>query len=612
MRALCGLIFIVVALFACPVVHAEAATSTDGAAPKPSAQLKPAAREAGAIGDVATDGSTPIDRATAGANAALDEERSAPDESSAANAKPVAAGAAEAAVGAHAVGLEAARAQGSTASLPSASPSSASSERSPPGVPLDGGSASVAPSPAVVRVHERDVFTIRVPRAGQSAAERARAASQALETLLDDADVPPAHVEEHPPLMVVFVGATPIVTLGPEDAAAEGDIALSVHTASISTKVNEALRLERKRSAIAQTVFSFSLLVFSGLMAFLLFRRAGTLEDRLRTWMDRNPQSVPAFRFGRIEIVSPPAVRGAIDIAIRIGARLAQLTLAYAWLLIALSLFDTTRGYTERLTGFVVRPLTSLMGRAGSVLPVLVVGLIAALAVFLVLRFVSLFFGSVARGETKVGWLPSDLAGPTSVVVRVGIVVASLVGASPLITGSDEGALSRVGVAALITVALGCTPLLACGAVGVPIVFGRRLRPGDFVEVAGRSGRVRAVTLLELRLEDAWGCEVRVPHLIALWHSTRVVGRAPMVSILVTVDAAQPQGKVRDALMAGARAVSPRAKIELLSLDVDGARYRVACPDEPGAELAVAIADALAQNNITLGRSSITGKFGET
>ncbi|GAC1585981.1 MAG: hypothetical protein NVS3B20_15320 [Polyangiales bacterium] len=411
-------------------------------------------------------------------------------------------------------------------------------------------------------------------------------------------------MEERGLLAVVFVGNTPVVTLVNEDAVAEGGLTLQGYAASVASRIEESLRLERKRGAIATTVFSFSLLVFSGLIAFFLLRRMGAVKDKIRGWMEGNPRRVPAVRLGAIEVLSPPAVRGAIGIALHIGHRVAQLAIAYAWLLIALSLFASTRGYSARLTGFVVTPLSALMGRAGSALPVLVVGAIAALAVGLTLRFIGLFFGSVARGETKVAWLPSDLADPTSILVRGGVAIASLIAVAPLITGSDEGAISRAGVLALVTVALACTPILACGAVGVLIVFGRRLRIGTFVEAGGRAGRVRSVTLLELRLEDSWGCEIRVPHLLGLWHSTRIVGPAPMVTLEVTVDSRESQAKVRDALLTGVRNVSRHWKLELLTLDADGARYRLSCLDEPGVSLAVAIGDVLTSHGIALGRGS--------
>ena len=134
------------------------------------------------------------------------------------------------------------------------------------------------------------------------------------------------------------------------------------------------------------------------------------------------------------------------------------------------------------------------------------IALVTILAVGVSLRFVRLFFGSMARGETTVGWMPRDLAEPTSILVRAGIVVITLVVAAPLITGTDDGTLSRAGVVALVAIGLAATPLLACAAAGIAVVFGRRLRVGDLAGVGGREGRVRALTMLEVLLEDDDGC----------------------------------------------------------------------------------------------------------
>lgn len=466
-------------------------------------------------------------------------------------------------------------------------------------------SALADDAPAVVRVRERDVFTVRVARGGQTPRERAQAASRALDTALEAAGDDPieARVEEQPPLAIVFVGKAPVIALGPEDAEAEGgDVTVKVVAASVTAKVQDGLRTERKRSVVAQTVFSASLLVFSALIAFLLLRRVGVVQEKVRGWIDKRPDRIPALRLGTIEVVSPSAVRGAIAIAIRIGERLTQIAIAYGWLLFALSLFEATRGYSERLTGFVLAPVSALAGRVGSALPVVVVGLVAAIAVSLLVRFVGLFFGSVARGETKLGWLPRDLAGPTSVVVRGGIVVVSLIVAAPLLTGSDEGTLAKAGVAALVALGLACTPVLACAAVGAPVVFGRRLHVGDIAEAGGRTGRVRGVTLLEIRLEDAYGCEVRVPHLLSLFHPTRVVGKNAIAHIEVVTDPSAETAIVEELLVAEARAISGRAHVELVSLDADGARWKISAPEEPGQSVAGAIARALSVRGIGLGR----------
>jgi hypothetical protein len=467
-----------------------------------------------------------------------------------------------------------------------------------------------APLPASdVRLHEKPVFALHTERAGQSARDRARAATRALESALDDPEQPLTRVEE-PSLdsAVIFIGKTPVITLSEDDAeAAGGDLTLHVYAAGVASKIDTTLRAERRRTAIATRVLSFSLLVSSALLTFLLFRRVGDLSGRARMWVRANPKRIPALKLGRIEVVHPRAVRGALSIALALAHRIAQFAICYSWLIFALSRFEATRDYTDRLASFVLTPLSALIGRAGAALPLFVVAAIAALALGVAVRFIELFFAGVSRGETHLAWLPRELAAPTSVLVRAGIVLVSIVLAAPLITGTDDGALSRAGVVALVALGLACTPLLACAAAGVPMVFGRKVKPGDFVEAGGRSGVVRDITLLELVLEDTVGCEVRVPQLLGLWHPTRVLGGAPMTVVDIAVDPLERPAKVQEALAGATSATCERARVDLLSLDADAARWRisgVAKQDKGTNALAEAVAQAIADRGIALGRRS--------
>ena len=460
-------------------------------------------------------------------------------------------------------------------------------------------------APFEVRLREHPLFVLRAPRAGTSAENRARSASTALDRVLGDSELTTARVEEQAGSAVVFVGKTPILTVGEEDAEAAGEATLHVYAAGIASKLDDALRAERRRSALADRVFSFSLLVFSALVAVLLLRRVGDLSGRARSWIKRYPERIPALRLGRIEVVRPASIHGALSVALALAHRVAQFAITYCWLIFTLSQFEATRSYTDRLTGFVLAPLAALIGRLGSALPLVVVATVAAVALSIAVRFVGLFFGAVARGETQLAWLPRDLAGPTSVLVRAGMVLASIVLAAPLITGIDDGALSRAGVVALAAIGLACTPVLACAAAGGPAVFGRRVSPGHFVEVGGCEGIVRDVTLLELVLEDTFGCEVRVPQLLGLWHPTRILGHAPLASIEILVDPRERPARVEEALVGAAIATCERARVDLLSLDAEGARWRVSGVPKHGhgaAALADAVAGAMIDRGIPLGR----------
>ncbi len=461
-------------------------------------------------------------------------------------------------------------------------------------------------SGARVRLRERHVFTIHLPYAGKDPETRARAASQALERALDDGTNEEPRIELVGGIAVIYVGGVPIVQLTAADAEAAGDSSLSVHAASVSAKIRDSLRIERKRADLAKTVFSFSLLVFSGLIALLLLRKIGELSKRARAWIEQHPERVPGLRVQELEVVRPRAAQSALSVALTLGRTLAQVVIGYGWLVFALSLFEATKPYTDRLTTLVLGPLSELIGRLGSTLPLVVVTVIAAGAVGVLLRFIGLFFAGIDRGDMRLNWLPAELAEPTGQLVRAAVIIVALVTGAPLVTGSAEGVFARAGLIALIACGLACTPLLASVAAGIPVVYGRRLRVGDFAQIGSRQGRIRALTLFEVRLEDEHGTEVRIPHLLGLVQATRVLGRSPLASVRVTVDPEAEQARVLEVLTEAARSCGSRPKAEFLSMSSDGAEWRVSAAIDAKtnhAELAVAVADALARERIVLGRA---------
>lgn len=453
-----------------------------------------------------------------------------------------------------------------------------------PSVVVVAASASASAGPvkgpeAIVRLKDRKVFVLTVEREGRSAGERARAASQALESAFDardgDARFESRVDEAGRPAAILFVGKTPILEIGQDDALAAGIATLDAYAADLTAKAQAAIKEERKRSAIANSVFSFSLVVFSGLIAFLLIGKASQLGARSRDFLEENPDRVPALRVGGIELMRPAAIEAFLLLAIDIAKRLAQLAIFYAWIIFSLSLFESTKGYTDKLTALVLGPIIAFFTRIGAGLPLAVVTVIAALALALLVRFTGVFFAGVARGETTIDWVPQDLAAPVGVVVRIGIVVTAILLAAPLLTGNDDNALSRAGLTVFISFALAATPVLATGIVGGLVVFGRRLRIGDFVELGRRTGRVRHVSLLEITIEDESGCEVRIPHFVSLWTATRVMGPSPVISVELVVDPKASQLRVREVLAAAASKVGSAVRVDLVSIDADGALHRV-------------------------------------
>ncbi|MEO7096908.1 MAG: mechanosensitive ion channel family protein, partial [Polyangiales bacterium] len=415
-----------------------------------------------------------------------------------------------------------------------------------------------------------------------------------------------ARVERHGATATLFLGKKAILELDEADAQAAGASSLQAHADDLAAKLQSAIAQEQKRSAIANTVFSFALIVFTALIAFLLLGKVAQLAAKGHDWLDDHPEKIPSLRFGGIELARAGAIEGFLTLGIGIAKRVVQFGVLYAWLIFSLSLFEATKGYTDRLTGLVLGPLSGFVTRIGSALPLAVATAIAIFAISLLVRFTGVFFDGVVRGETTLDWVPQDLAAPIGVIVRLGIVVIGLIVAAPLLTGSDEGVLAHAGLATLVAFGLAATPMLACGIVGSLVVFRRRLRPGDFVELAGRRGRVLEVTLLEVAMEDDSGCAVRVPHLLSLIHPTRVMGRLPVVAVEIVVDPKASQVRVRDVLHDAAARANAAPRVELVALDADGALYRVTLGVQAPTTISISSAKRARGSSSARPRSSLT------
>jgi small-conductance mechanosensitive channel len=423
---------------------------------------------------------------------------------------------------------------------------------------------------------------------------------------VDDPRATEVRVVRQGDVAVVYAGPVPLIQLSDEDAELAGDSTLDVHAGAVASAVRQALVAERQRSRVAQNVFSVSLVVFFALIAFYLMRKTGEIAERVKAWLAANGDRTLAIRVQDVEIVRPATLRNSAVVGLEIAKWLGQFGIFYAWLVIVLSLFDATRGYTEQLTGFVVTPLSDLMGRVARSLPVLLVALIAALAVFVLVRFVGLFFASVARRETTLSWLPPDLAAPTSVLLRLGIVVVALILAGPVVTGDPEGVFARTGFVALAALGISGTPLLASGLVGSVVLFGRRLRVGEHAEVGGILGRIAAINLLELRLLLPDLTELRIPHLLLLGKPLRGLGVAPRISIDLAVAADVDPFRVQGLFDEAGSRIGRDVRAEVVAADADGVVYRVTatCDSlEHRSLLWTALISALSAAGVPLGRS---------
>lgn len=386
-------------------------------------------------------------------------------------------------------------------------------------------SEEAAPTTAVVTLRDKPVFTLARGDGRLSVADRARQAGRALIKAASLGTAEPARWETRGNHAVVSVGSVEVIALSSEDAVATGAGSLEQLAAEVTARVQTAVTTERTRSSWAKTVFSASLVVFFGLITLYLMDKLRDFLGAARDFLIMSPRRVPALRLAKLEVLGPASVRNVLLTLVGVGRMLGLLGLAYAWLVVSLSLFERTRPLVQRLTFVLLEPMSALVSRVAASLPVMVIALLGLALIAMLLRTVELFFASVARGETHLAWVSPDVAYATSILVRAGLLLGAMLFAGPILSGDHDGPLSRTALVLLGCGALAATPLVCSVLAGIATVFSRAVRLGDQIEYGGQRGKVRDIGMLALVLEDDQGANVRVPHLRSLWFPTRVYKR---------------------------------------------------------------------------------------
>jgi small-conductance mechanosensitive channel len=468
--------------------------------------------------------------------------------------------------------------------------------------------ASAKLAKAEVKLHETVVLRLRVDRPAQSAAARAYTASRALEHAFD-AGSAEVRVDSHGDARVVFVGDVPVIDLYEVDAQAEESASLDVYAANVAAQVRVALSAERRRSAIAATVFSISLIVFFGFIALYSLRKLGELASRARDAIAEHPERIAAIRVNTVRLIGAGPLRALLLGAVIIGRWALQVGVVYVWLVLSLSRFEVTRPYTAKLNHSLIDPLSSLAQRTLGSLPILVLTFALTAAVFVLLRFVELFFMGVSRGSERVAWLPRDFVAPVSSLIRVGIVVLAIVFAGSIVSDDPQGVLARLGGGVLLGMSLALTPLLCSIGWGAVLIFTRRVQVGHQVELGSYAGRVIGIGLLDTLLLGHDGTELRVPHLRALVTPLRLMDKPPRLAVTLCVSPQVEPSEVMELFSSALRTQGgvDDVLVELLHIDADGARYRASVPgrdERSPSELLLSLTRAMQREHIAFGRST--------
>ena len=298
------------------------------------------------------------------------------------------------------------------------------------------------------------------------------------------------------------------------------------------------------------TIILFTLGLFAWFGAVWWTRQA--ILERLKQLAVQKTRSIASQRLRRVSI------KRIIQLA-RIGTRLATVALMltgfFAWVILVLASLTSTHDFAVQLEHLVIAELETLALAAVSTIPDLIIVGVIFFVTRLVHELLNHYFESIISGEVESAVFDPVTAETTRRLADLGVWIAAIIIAFPYIPGSHSAAFRGVSVVAGLMLSLGSANLVGQFASGLSLIYGRALRPGEYIEVGATEGTVERIGLFACSLRTCRDEVVVLPHTAiaaGLKHYSRGDGGVRFAAT-VTIGYDAPWRQVRDLLLAAAR-----------------------------------------------------------
>ncbi|MDX2217458.1 MAG: mechanosensitive ion channel [Burkholderiales bacterium] len=417
-----------------------------------------------------------------------------------------------------------------------------------------------AAPPAVLRLLNRELVTLRATIAGSTPAERVQRARErfaAFDALRIDQPlrVMPFRFGSHDGVQLL-VGSELLVSLFPADVPEGGSLAALVSASEARWKdIRLAWHESRDWTELlksATSVILATLLLWGALWG--LGRASDAIVAKVKV---RNANLVADTSRIRWEELLWRLLSGCI-VVVRIAL---IAVLFYAWLEWVLHAFVLTRPWSEFLDQWAwQRAIWLGTGLAGAV-----PGLATVAIIFIVTRamvdVLRHFFQAVESGRLKLPWLHPETTSATRRIVVVLVWALGISIAYPYLPGSNTDAFKGLSVLLGLMVTVGSAGLVTQAMSGLLLIYARALRKGDYVVVAGVEGVVTEVAPLATKITNIRNEEITLPNAVLISspifnYSKLSAEHGTLLSTKVTIGYDAPWRQVHALLIEAAQSVT--------------------------------------------------------
>jgi small-conductance mechanosensitive channel len=445
-----------------------------------------------------------------------------------------------------------------------------------------------AASPAELKVFNRPIVTFRSFFLGVPPPERAKLASNRIDSVLDRGGPGKVSVVTIPQGRMLTIDSEYVLVITPGDAAAAAGITLD-STAQAAAAALSKVVAETKEARDGHRMLRAGIVVAIATVAFVLLMWG--LIRFGRVVIDRMSQlaadTSDKLRVGGAALFNRQRALRVMRGTTRAAGWVLTLLVTYQWLGFVLSQFPFTRPWGEQLNQFLVSTVTRLLVAVAHAMPDLVVALTIFVIASWVDRGIRGFFDGVRGGRIHVDWVDADTAPPSRRLASIAVWIFALVMAYPYIPGSDTDAFKGLSVLVGLMVTVGASSLVGQAASGMILMYTRTFRPGEFVRIGDSEGTIVAMGSFTTRMRTGMGVELTIPNGTVLSSVTQnysrgLTGDGFVVDATVTIGYDAPWRQVQAMLLEAAHRTAgildnPSPRVFQTALSDFYVEYRLVC-----------------------------------
>ncbi len=411
-------------------------------------------------------------------------------------------------------------------------------------------------TPALLKIHNRPIVTLRARFSMDNPQERVNSAVQRFRKALSGREVPKATLKAFKGGKLILVGDVVACGLTPLDLDPLGDQTLEGAAAEALANLELVLDEIREERSLKSILRALALSIVASLVLGSILWVIAFLNGVVVRRVAAGEKAVAKGVSGEI---APET--GKVTAATRLMVSLLSWATAIfcflSWLAFVLKRFPYTRPWGEQAYVFVYGTAkTILLGIAGA-LPNLVSVLLIFIIARILARLTRVFFDSVEQEKIRPPWVYPETAMPTRRLLVVIIWIFAFVAMYPYLPGSGSEAFKGLGVILGLMLSLGGSGVVSQAMSGLVLMYSRALRRGDYVRINETEGVVIALGMLATKIRTNKREEITLPNVVVLSTATknysRLAGREGVIlHTTITIGYTEPWRKVHEALIAAA------------------------------------------------------------